>query len=81
MLGILVLSGNIRLWQVVVLVLLFGGFSGADNPAGRHYRRSGRPRTGPQRSHRQSPVALALGAQACVAASAIGRWHLAAAAG
>jgi MFS family permease len=32
-LGILVLSGNIGLWQVVVLALAFGTFSAVDNPA------------------------------------------------
>lgn len=32
-LGFLVLSGNIGLWQVVVLALAFGTFSAVDNPA------------------------------------------------
>ena len=32
-LGVLVLTGNVRLWQVVVLAVLFGIFSAADNPA------------------------------------------------
>ena len=33
LLGVSVLSGNIRLWQVVVLALLFGTLSAVDNPA------------------------------------------------
>ena len=32
-LGVLVLTGNVRLWQVVVLAVLFGIFSAVDNPA------------------------------------------------
>jgi MFS family permease len=32
-LGIVVLTGHVRLWQVVVLALLFGTFSAVDNPA------------------------------------------------
>ena len=32
-LGVSVLTGNIRLWQVVVLALLFGTLSAVDNPA------------------------------------------------
>jgi MFS family permease len=32
-LGVSVLSGSIRLWQIVVLALLFGSFSAVDNPA------------------------------------------------
>jgi MFS family permease len=32
-LGLLVLTGSVRLWQVVVLALAFGGFSAVDNPA------------------------------------------------
>jgi MFS family permease len=32
-LGVTVLSGSIRLWQVVVLALAFGAFSAIDNPA------------------------------------------------
>ena len=32
-LGLSVLTGSIRLWQVVVLALLFGAFSAIDNPA------------------------------------------------
>jgi MFS family permease len=32
-LGALVLTGNVRLWQVVVLAVLFGIFSAVDNPA------------------------------------------------
>jgi MFS family permease len=32
-LGVSVLTGHIRLWQVVVLALLFGAFSAVDNPA------------------------------------------------
>jgi MFS family permease len=31
--GLVVLSGEVRLWQVVVLALAFGTFSAADNPA------------------------------------------------
>ena len=33
LLGLAVLSGEVRLWQVVVLALVFGTFSAADNPA------------------------------------------------
>jgi MFS family permease len=33
LLGFAVLSGQVRLWQVVVLALAFGTFSAADNPA------------------------------------------------
>jgi MFS family permease len=33
MLGVSVLAGDIRLWQVVVLAVLFGTLSAADNPA------------------------------------------------
>ena len=33
LLGLAVLSGEVRLWQVVVLALAFGTFSAADNPA------------------------------------------------
>jgi MFS family permease len=32
-LGVLVLTGDVRLWQVVVLAVLFGIFSAVDNPA------------------------------------------------
>jgi MFS family permease len=32
-LGVSVLTGNIRLWQIVVLALLFGTLSAVDNPA------------------------------------------------
>src|SRR5580658_1377409 len=32
-LGVTVLAGEIRLWQIVVLALLFGTFSAIDNPA------------------------------------------------
>jgi MFS family permease len=32
-LGVLVLTGQVRLWQIVVLALLFGAFSALDNPA------------------------------------------------
>ena len=32
-LGVSVLTGNVRLWQVVVLALLFGTLSAVDNPA------------------------------------------------
>ena len=32
-LGALVLTGQVRLWQIVVLALLFGAFSAVDNPA------------------------------------------------
>jgi MFS family permease len=32
-LGVVVLTGQVRLWQVVVLALLFGTFSAVDNPA------------------------------------------------
>ena len=32
-LGVLVLTGDIRLWQVIVLAVLFGLFSAVDNPA------------------------------------------------
>ena len=32
-LGVSVLTGHIRLWQIVVLALLFGAFSAVDNPA------------------------------------------------
>ena len=32
-LGVTVLAGEIRLWQIFVLALLFGTFSAADNPA------------------------------------------------
>ena len=31
--GLVVLSGEVRLWQVLVLALVFGTFSAADNPA------------------------------------------------
>ena len=33
LLGLVVLSGEVRLWQVLVLALAFGTFSAADNPA------------------------------------------------
>jgi MFS family permease len=33
LLGLAVLSGEVRLWQVLVLALVFGTFSAADNPA------------------------------------------------
>jgi MFS family permease len=33
LLGLAVLSGEVRLWQVLVLALAFGTFSAADNPA------------------------------------------------
>jgi MFS family permease len=32
-LGVLVLTGDVRLWQVIVLAVLFGLFSAVDNPA------------------------------------------------
>jgi MFS family permease len=33
LLGLAVLSGEVRLWQVIVLAVVFGTFSAADNPA------------------------------------------------
>ena len=36
-LGVSVLTGSIRLWQVVVLAVLFGIFSAVDNPARRAF--------------------------------------------
>jgi MFS family permease len=33
LLGLAVLSGEVRLWQVLVLAVVFGAFSAADNPA------------------------------------------------
>lgn len=38
-LGTVVLTGQVRLWQVVVLALLFGTLSAVDNPAGRRSSR------------------------------------------
>ena len=38
-LGVLVLTGDIRLWQVVVLAVLFGILTAVDNPARQAFRR------------------------------------------